>query len=123
MNIYVAHSTSFNFKEELYAPLRASELNSSHTIVLPHEESSAQFNSKEYLKTCDAVIAEVSYPSTGEGIELGWANLYGVPIIAIYKEGTKPSGALKAVTDTLIEYADAADMIQHLSKCLLYLRK
>lgn len=112
--IYVTHSTSFDFKKELYEPIRSSSLDSSYEITLPHENSDEQFNSKDYMKDCDLIIAEVSYPSTGQGIELGWANLYGKQIVCIYKIGSKPSGSLKIVSNTLIEYTSQKDMIQNL---------
>lgn len=114
MKIYVAHSSSFDYANELYKPLRESDLNNQHEIALPHEISTDQFDSETYLKTCDLVIAEVSYPSTGQGIELGWAAYLKVPILCIYKSGTKPSGALKVVTSDFIEYSDSSDMIAKL---------
>lgn len=114
MKIYVAHSSGFDYQENLYKPLKDSELNKFHEITLPHEKSTAQFNSKEYLKECDLVVAEVSYPSTGQGIELGWANLYDVLIICIFKSGTKPSSSIKSVTETFIEYENPIDMIEKL---------
>jgi hypothetical protein len=74
MKIYVSHSTSFDFKEELYKPIRSSDLNSIHEIILPHEDSNEQFKTLDLFKSggCKLIIAEVSYPSTGQGIELGW---------------------------------------------------
>ena len=118
MKIYVAHSSSFDYKNELYKPLRSSNLNEIHEITLPHEDSSAQFNSKEYLKECDLVLAEVSYPSVGQGIELGWANLYEVPIVCFYKEGSKYSGALNVVSKHFIEYSDGANLVEKLNEYL-----
>ncbi len=111
MKIYVTHSTAFDFKNELYIPIRNSELNKKYEFTLPHEQSGAQFNSKEFLKECDLVIAEVSYPSTGQGIELGWASSNGVPVACIYKKGTKPSGALNAVSDNFLEYESTEDIM------------
>lgn len=118
MKIYVTHSSSFDFKNELYKPLRNSDLNDIHEVTLPHEDSSKQFNSKEYLKECDLVLAEVSYPSVGQGIELGWANLYKVPIVCFYKAGTKYSGALNVVSRDFIEYLDGIDLTEKLKKYL-----
>lgn len=118
MKIYVAHSSSFDYKTELYAPLRNSELNKKHQIVLPHEDSSKLYDSKSYLKECDLVIAEVSYPSTGQGIELGWANLYNVRIVCIHKSGLKPSSSLKAVSSELVEYDSSEDLINKLQKVI-----
>ena len=118
-NIYVPHANSFDFKNELYKPIRESDLNSKFIFTLPHENSEKLFNSKEYLKRCDLVLAEVSYPSTGLGIELGWANSYGVPIICISKLGSKPSNSLKAVGSEFLEYKDSEDMISRISELLL----
>lgn len=104
MKIYVTHASSFDYENELYTPLRESEINKKHQITFPHEQTKKPFNSKEYIKGCDLVVAEVSCPSTGEEIELGWANSYNVPIICIFKKGTTPSSSLKIISDTFIEY-------------------
>ena len=74
MKIYISHSTGFDYQKELYEPIKNSELYNSHEIIFPHDKSSEVSNSKEVIKGCDMVIAEVSYPSTGMGIELGWAD-------------------------------------------------
>lgn len=111
MKMYVAHSGSFDYQNELYKPIRTSNLNGEHEITLPHEQSKEQFNSREYLKSCDLLIDEVSFPSTGQGIELGWADLYGVPIICIHKKETKPSGAIKVVSNIIRSYHDKNEMI------------
>jgi len=116
MTIYVTHSSGFNYKNELYQPLRQSELNDFHHITLPYEHSVEPLSSKEYLKDCDLVlVAEVSYPSTGQGIELGWADLYHLPIVCLYKQGMKLSRSLKVVAQTFIEYENSEDMVRKLS--------
>ena len=121
--IYISHSTSFDFKKELYEPIRKSYLDKEYNFVLPHEDSEKLFNSKEYLRSCDLVIAEVSYPSTGLGIELGWANLYKVPIVCIYKTGFKLSNSLKAVCNSFIEYTNSQDMISKIALSIPNLQK
>ena len=63
---------------------------------------------------CDLVIVEVSLPSIGMGIELGWANMKKIPIICFYKKGSQVSGSIKAVTDKIIEYSDVNDFISKL---------
>lgn len=118
MKIYVTHSSSFDYQNELYLPLRRSELNKLHEISLPHEHTTNQFNSKEYMKECDLILAEVSYPSTGQGIELGWANLYSIPIVCLYKKNLKPSGSLKVISNSFIEYENSEDLVQKLSEFL-----
>ncbi len=113
MKIYIGHSTSYNFKEELYQPIRASRLNSEHEIIFPHEihEEAKVFPTKDIIKTCAVMIAEVSYPSTGLGIELGYADCFSIPIICMYKKGTKISSSLSTVTSKFLEYSDDAEMI------------
>jgi hypothetical protein len=99
MKIYIGHSSSFNYQDNLYNPLRNSDLNEKHAIVLPHEDSEEPFNSKDYLKNrCDVFVAEVSEASTGLGIELGWADQYEIPILCIHRESSKPSSSISQVT-------------------------
>lgn len=110
MKIYVCHSKKFDFKKELYLPLRNSPLTTKHEIIFPHETEEF-INTKEIIRNSDLIIAEVSYPSIAEGIELGWADSFGKPILCIYKNDTKPSGSLKVITEKIIAYSDASDMV------------
>ncbi len=116
--IYVAHSRDSDYQKELYDPLRSSELNSEFEIVLPHERSAKPFNSREELKTIDYVVAEVSQPATGLGIEIGWATMLGVPVVAVYKAGVKLSGSVKMLAATTIEYSTSEELIQKLGSYL-----
>lgn len=104
MKIYVAHNSGFNFRDELYAPLRQSKLNAAHEFILPHEQSDAAAHSHEIIKQADLIIAEASYPSTGMGIELGWANSLNKPIAILYKAGQKHSSALSLIATTSADY-------------------
>lgn len=119
MRIYVAHSRDFDFKKELYEPIRQSSLNDKHTFVLPHETSDKPFNSKDYLKNeADLLIAEVSKPSIGLGIELGWADIYGVPVVCIYRKGSKISGSLRVVSNNFIEYSNSEELVSGIERVL-----
>lgn len=112
MKIYIAHSRGYDFQKQLYEPLKNSDLATKHELIFPHSESSEPFSSKElFQNNCDLIIAEVSYPATGLGIELGWADMLKVPVICIYKSGSKVSGSLKVITDNFIEYSDEKDLI------------
>lgn len=116
MIIYVSHSREFDFKNNLYQPLRTAAL-PGLKFILPHETSDAPYPTRALFeqKACDLVLAEVSYPSTGQGIELGWAQMLGIPVICMYKKGTKPSGSLKVVTDRLLEYEKIEDVLKLIS--------
>lgn len=116
MKIYVSHSRDFDFRNELYEPLKSSL--KSIEFIFPHEDSDKPFNTKELFenKTCDLVLAEVSRPSTGQGIELGWANLLNIPILCVFKTNSDISGSLSVLTDELIEYNSSEDLISKLVK-------
>ncbi|MBL7051894.1 MAG: hypothetical protein ISS01_02290 [Nanoarchaeota archaeon] len=114
--IYVAHSKKFDFKEELYKPLRESELNNEHEIILPHEKSDGLYSSKDFFRNeCGLLVVEASYPTIGAGIEAGWADAYDVPIIVMYKEGMKLSSSIASMGE-VIEYNSLDDMIAKLSE-------
>jgi len=66
----------------------------------------------------DIIIAEVSYASTGQGIELGWAYIFNVPIICVYKEGCQYSRSLNKLTDKFIVYKNSNDLINKLNRLL-----
>ncbi|HEY4509501.1 MAG TPA: hypothetical protein VJC15_00755 [Candidatus Paceibacterota bacterium] len=115
MKIFISHSSNYDFQDELYRPLREPDLNSKHEIILPHEDGQDVIT-KDIIQDCDLVVAEVSHPSTGQGIELGWADMFNIPIVCIHKEGIEPSRSLRKITDNFIAYKDSNDMISKLSE-------
>lgn len=120
MNIYVSHSRNFDYHKELYIPIETSSLTIAHTFILPHKQSNSLFHTKDLFKSnkCDLVLAEVSYTSTGQGIELGWADLMDINIVAIYKHGMNISKSLQTVTSDILPYTDTKDMIQKIAELL-----
>ena len=119
MKIYIAHSKDFDFKKELYEPIKNSSLSKEHLFIFPHEDKDNFVNSKEIIKDdCDLIIAEVSYLSTGLGIELGWANVYNIPVLCLSKKGSKVSKSLQVVTNNFIEYSNEEDLIENLKSKL-----
>ncbi|MBT4445903.1 hypothetical protein HOA92_00395 [archaeon] len=116
MKIYLGHSTAFDYKKELYLVFLNSELTKQHEIILPHKNSNDPYNSKELLPTCDLMIAEVSYPSTGLGIELGWASYNQIPILCIHKTDSKVSRSLKTISSNFLEYSSSDELISKLKE-------
>ncbi len=114
MKIIVTHSSNFDYVNKLYTPLKESSLWKEHQFRLPHDGDKAPTLTKELMKGADLVIAEVSEPSTGQGIELGWADVYGVPIVCLSEKGSKVSHSLFSIPEHFIEYEDAKDMIEKL---------
>lgn len=112
MNIYIAHSREFDYQKDLYQPIRSDSELPQADIILPHEPGHDPNHGREFYTNLDLVIAEVSYPATGLGIELGWASDDQVPIYCLYRQDCRPSGSLHAVTDKFYSYATESEMLQ-----------
>jgi hypothetical protein len=111
MKIFIAHSSAYNFVNELYLPLKSSSLlREGHELILPMDNGRLG-TSRTEVQTCDVLIAEVSLPSTGQGMEIGWADAVNIPIITIAKEGSSPSKALMYVTLNTNFYTDSASLV------------
>lgn len=118
--IYIGHSRDerLNYQEELYSPLIFSLDND--VVIVPHEKGAeAQINSQEVLPTCNLMIAEVSYPSTGLGMELAWAKHADVPVLCIYKIGCQPSSSVTNFFSNIISYESNVDMVQKVASWIL----
>jgi hypothetical protein len=112
--IYVSHSTSTNYRSFLYDPILLSDLSKIYKFVLPHNNKlNEAFKTKDFFVSghCKLVIAEVSLPSTGQGIELGWAEIFKIPIVCFHKKDFSISSSLTFVSQNFIEYKDVDDML------------
>ena len=118
MKIYISHSSNFDYQNELYRPIEQA-FSGEHDVYLPHSPENAGKNAKDIIADSDVVLAEVTYPSTGQGIELGWAEAAGIPIICFHKTDSKPSGALKHVAQTFVTYNTENDMTTRLATAVI----
>ena len=116
MRIYISHSSEHDYINEIYNPIKNSNLNEINNFVLPHESKIT--NTKDVIANSDLLIAEVSEPSTGQGIELGWADCFNTKILCIYKNGSKYSQSINFITDKFIEYESQEDMINKIQEFL-----
>jgi len=116
MKIYVSHLRRGDYENTLYKPLRASVLSNIHTFIFPHQDSHKPFNTKELFSQngCDLVVAEISAPATGQGIELGWANMYQIPIYSYYRRGIDVSGSALAISTKHNSYGTIEELIAQL---------
>ena len=118
MNIYVAHSNKFNYIKKLYEPIKNAKSLSIHNFFFPHDEVNKLVNTKEIIKDSDLIIADVSCPSIGLGIELGWADYLKIPILCISEKGLEYSSSLKFITNNFLEYDNPRNLIEKLEKYL-----
>ena len=120
MKIYVSHSSKIDYKKDLYNPLRESELAKRHEFLFPHERSLDLFPTKELFdnRGCDLVFAEVSYPSHGQGVELGWAFDRGIRIVFAHKPEANLSVVIPELSKEIFSYTDSQDLVNKLTNYL-----
>ena len=119
MKIYIGHSSSIDFRENLYKPLKKSSLIENYDLVFPHEDSDGLFDSKSFLRDeADLMIAEVSRGSTGLGIELGWADMFDVKTVCVFRKGSNHSSSIKALDYEELEYESKDKMVEKLERII-----
>jgi hypothetical protein len=111
MNIYFAHSKRINY-QNLYNYFKKLSDMAEYNFILPHFDSDKPFDSLDFFQSgdCNLVLAEVSNSATGLGIELGWASLLNIPIIAIYQDSQKPSSSIRVITKYIFCYKGLVDL-------------
>jgi hypothetical protein len=118
MKIYIGHSSDIDFQTELYEPIRNAEFYSKHAFIFPHDQGTSIFNPQSFYTSLDLFVAEVSEPSTGLGIELGWCKAAGIKVVCVHKTGTTPSSALTAVSNDIYEYASSKHLLEIIQAAL-----
>lgn len=114
---YMTHATSYDFQKLLYIPLKQSSLWQQHSIILPHDSVADKVvNSHEWISESDLILAEVSFPSTGQGIELGWAHALHKPIICFHQQANTPSRSLQFVAKKIFSYSSTENLIHQLEQ-------
>lgn len=104
--IYIGHSRSFDYENELYKVVKELEEYKDYEFILPHDMGNNDYFGRDFYKSLDLFIGEVSYGATGLGIELGWVYDDGIPIYYIYKDGVRISNSIKGLSDKFYVYSD-----------------
>lgn len=92
------------------------KLHTNISFVFPEDDKDEIEKTRGDIASANLVLVEVSIPSTGSGIELGWASAAGVPIIAFHQGGAEPSPALKFATRDIHVYVTEQHIIDVLKK-------
>jgi hypothetical protein len=118
MKIYFAHSRKFDYENEYYKPIENSILLKQHELIFPHKPVRDSYYSRDFYKNLDLVIAEVSYPGTGLGIEIGWAYDDNTPIYCFHRKGMSSSSSLRSATNNIIEYDSTEEMVHKIEEII-----
>lgn len=88
------------------------------------ELSDAQLAARDlaWLAGCEAVVAEVSTPSHGVGIEIMAASAAALPILALARRGARVSRLLAGLPGLrLVRYESTEEALAHLADYLAFL--
>ena len=73
----------------------------------------------EGVRKCDVLVAEVSHPSHGVGMEIMLAYVMKKVVVFLYKRGTRLSWMIKGLPNAkLVEYENVEDLKTNLTKVL-----
>jgi len=128
MNIYFACSiTGGRDFESIYRAITAALLSDGHEVPTAHLADSrvkvfeGQVPAREiyerdtaWIRTCEALVAEVSTPSHGVGYEVAYALSLGKPVLCVYREGQPISKMLTGNSHPTIavkSYRDSEEAI------------
>ena len=71
-----------------------------------------------WVRSCDALIAEVSTPSHGVGYEIAEAVNQGKPVLCLYQKGARVSKIITGNTEGnyfVLPYANIREMLSHIT--------
>lgn len=120
-SIYLAHSSKFDFKNDLYEPIKRSNLADIYDFIYLMETPGNLPNTKEMIRSFNAVIGEISYPSTGAGIEIGWADALGIPLVLIHNQSYNPPEYYKTISSYVSEYDNAENIPEIIAPALKHI--
>ena len=88
------------------------------TMEFTGNDEERYIRAMELINSADYIIAEMSIPSTGQGMELQQAIIKNIPILIVAKENSKISGLIKGskgIVDILY-YNNIEDMKENIIK-------
>lgn len=107
--IYFCHSrdSQFDLQEELYSSLQAHLMQ--HEVIFSH---GLDIYPEIFFPTCSLMIAEISYESTEQGIELARAHSANIPVLCLHSASCLPSSFVTTIFSNIISYTDKDDMVE-----------
>jgi hypothetical protein len=115
LKVYVATSPGVDFRTELYGPLRAG-LGDMAELFCRNANAADPAFTRAWVQDADVLVVDISGASTEVGIELGWADAFGVPIVAIVRAGEKWSpAAARLSTHGVLTYSEVDELVRYLT--------
>ena len=102
LNIYVIHSTKFDYKNLLYKKLLSSSYCLSNNLILPMTKEYQEKYTKDLMNKADGIIVELSHPSFGLWIELEYLKKINKPKLFLSLDNKVPQKYKKLVSELTI---------------------
>lgn len=135
MNVYFSCSiTGGRAEEDVYQAIVGAMLEQGHEVPTAHLSSPGVMELEkvvnpveiyerdmQWLRECDAVVAEVTTPSHGVGYEIAYALSLGKPVLCCHKAGRKVSMVLTGNCDpklTLFGYSSLNEAVECVNQFL-----
>lgn len=133
MNIYFACSiTGGREFEQVYRKIVAALINEGHDIPTSHLAQSESMDKERalephdvyerdinWIRACDALVAEVSIPSHGVGYEIGFAINIGKPVLCVAQQERRVSKMITGNPSLKFQaYSDVNDAITGIKEFL-----
>ena len=99
LNIYVIHSTKFDYKNLLYKKLLSSSYCLSNNLILPMTKEYQEKYTKDLMNKADGIIVELSHPSFGLWIELEYLKKINKPKLFLSLDNKIPNNYKKLVNE------------------------
>ena len=136
MNLYFACSiTGGRELESVYQQIVAALLAAGHEIPTSHlAQSEVMENERvldprdvyerdvDWIRNCDAVIAEVSVPSHGVGYEIAFALGIGKPVLCIHQRDRRVSKMITGNSDPLLKVSAYSTLTEAIDQSHTFLR-
>lgn len=126
--IFLAAPFTFNFESGFLDDVEELLINLGHSVTVPHDFARDDVTDEELrekvkndlymVESSDILLAEVTNPSHGVGMEILHANKLGKRIILLTRSGTKISSMVRVHGHEIIEYSNFEDLKQKLGNCL-----
>jgi nucleoside 2-deoxyribosyltransferase len=130
--IFLAVPYTYNFDENFIRRIEKYLSGLGYTVMIPHDfinEDARKANDVEKVKSnvqldfdlldnSDILLADVSIPSHGVGIEILHAHRTSKKVILVVKSGTRVSNMARAHAHEMLEYADLNDLEKKLKTVL-----
>ncbi len=126
--VFLAAPFTFNFEAEFLDHIEEFLMGLGYSVIVPHDFANDDVSDEEIrrqihtdlaqVENSDILIADVTKPSHGVGMEILHAHKLGKRVILIAQSGTRISSMARVHSHNTLEYNNSEELKQKLESCL-----